>query len=423
MAYYDHVHSTINVVAVCGGAPTQISATPGSNFTIFTEEKAVLVWTNLDAANVGTLVVWTADDGLHTLSTTSLSPQAAVDASSTYVVYETSVNEASSTGNVVGSRTDGSGGVTLVTGATTPGFILAGNYAVVNYALGTELYTQSFALETWASTVITTSTVAGTQTLEGVDSAGTKVLVLDPSNSLNVFPIAGSTATLIASGVTTATLGASAMFAPTGAEVYFAGGGGATLDKSVSTASAVDVLANGTNLSLYGLAPNLSSMIAYGGGTPASNVYFQPTSGLAPLAVLTPAMGFGGALYTNDSSHVLFFSDYSEVTGIGSLHSLATAAGTSSLIDASFATVGAYGASKAVLTDNVTTTTADLKVFDAASTAAPTLIAASVQSFTASATVPTVGWGFAFMPESTSVVYFATAQAGRVAGIYVTALP
>ena len=426
VAYYDHVHSTIDVVSVNGGTPTQITATPGSNFAIFPQEQAVLVWTGLDGENVGSLLVWTNLDGVHALSTSSGAPNAVVDATSRYVMYENNVNETAATVAVYGALTDGSSATPLISGVAWPddGIATVGNYAVLSYALAGAVTVSSYTLETWAATILTSSIVPGTTTVAGFDSAGTKALILNASNSLDIFPIASATPTLIAAGVTTATTGSSAILSTSGNTVFYAGGGGTTIDRSTTTTPSSTVLSNGTDLSLYAVSPNEATLLAYGGATPPSNVYFESAStfGGSPT-VLTPATGFGGALYTNDSSHILYISNYSDTTGIGTLSSFSTSAGTSSTLSTTFATYSPYDSSKIVFTDNVVANTAEIKVLDTAGTAAPTVIATAVQSFTASSSVPTVGWGLATTGATTSIVYFGTAQGTRAAGIYVTPLP
>jgi hypothetical protein len=417
--YYDHAHSSVNAVPITGGTPQVISAAAGTNFGIYTDYEVVLVWTNLNASNVGGLVSWSAADGAHTLATASQSGYAAVDSSSRYIVYTTNVNAAVTpvSLDVVGSLTDGTSAVTLVTGAQTTTsiyFDIFGTRAVVNYANATGATNYQFAtypIGQWTTTAFTST---DSLIVESVDAAGTEVLVIDDTtNTLEVFPIAGGAAKPIAGSLLlSSTLGQPAMLTPDGKTAIFAGSSGATLDRSPLVTPATTVIANGASLSVDLISPNSDTLVAYGGATPS--VFFGSATNLGALTNLCPSADFGGAFYTNDSSHLLYVPNYNIAgSGVGPLTSFAVAGGTSKVIDPAINLLAVTGTSQVVFSDNATPTTNDVKVADTATAAAPTLIVAQAQP----------AWAVAPKAGVSSLVYSWNVDLGATAGIYVAPLP
>jgi hypothetical protein len=387
-----------------------ISSSPGSNFQIYTQNDAVLVWTNLDASQVGSLVIWTAADSYHTVSTASQAGYGVVDETSRYAVYITNFNEGAATCDIAGSLTDGTQQVSLVPAVNAPPnlyFAIAGSHAVVNAATSAGAQINSFVLGTWVSAPLTAVDATAFSGVQGFDATGNLVLFVDPSYNLNVIGIGGGSPTLIAAGAQ-ATQGSIGILNGAGTKVLYAGAGGTSLDSSPVVTPAATILASGTDLSLYTLSPSEQTLLAYDGAS--SNIVFGSAVANGTLTTLAPALDFGGAVYTSDSTHVLFVSNYDSATQIGQLSNFSVSTLTFSVVDAAIENVVTFGTTKAVFADNVAATTADIKYFDAASVAAPSVIVSQAQP------------SFA-VTGSGQLVYSWNVTLGATAGIYVTTLP
>jgi len=389
VVYYDHAAGSIDVVSLAGGAPTVISASPGANFTITTNYGAVVAWTNLDANNVGTLIVWTQADGAKTISAASQSGSASVDSSSRYIVFgtNTSISTSASTCDIDASLTDGTSKVALVQGveaAPNQFFGIAGDYAVLNTAISTSTsFTSSitsYALGTWVSAPLVSSTT-GFNYIQGLDAAGTEVLVVDGSGSVDVYPIGGGTPAVLAAvdgGASLSGTFSAALLSNDGKTAFFAGADGAALDSSLIATPATKLLATGTALSLYDISPTDHTLLA-AGGTPQSILFGSATTE-GSLTTVTPVAGFGGAAFARDSSHILFYSETDTTTGIGTLNSFTVGSKTQAVIDTGVGAFATFGTGPdAVLSDNVTTVSTDIKFLNTSSTTAPTIIVAGAQ--------------------------------------------
>jgi len=420
--YYDHTAGAIDAVSVTGGTVYTVSANPGTNFQIYTAGKIAAVWTNVDANNIGQLITWTALDHakVFTNAAASYAGYGAIDATSTYLVYTANVSGTASC-DVIGSRADSTAASTLASDVYPPpssqALYIAGNHAVLNSASVTTGETQvtSYVLGTWGTIPITTPNAAfwGVQ---GFDAAGDKMLLLDPSLNLDVFPIGSNVPALIASAVatdTSAMQGFEGYLNNAGTEVISVGTGATTLQYSPVLLPAATVLATGTNLSLYAISPTEHTLVAYNGTT--SEMVFGSATANGTFTSLAPALNFGGAVYTGDSSHILFVSNYDASTQVGQLSSFTVSTKTSAVIDMAIQNVTTFGTgAEAAFADNVTPTTADLKYFDSSSVAAPALIVSSAQPM----------WTLAAGTGSTTdLVYSWNQTLGATAGIYVTALP
>jgi hypothetical protein len=420
VVYYNHTTSAIDVVSTAGGAPTLLSASPGSSFQIQIQNNVILAWVGLDDNQIGSLITWTAADGPHTISTASTPGYASVDQTSTYAIYATDV-VASSTCNIVGSRTDGTLPETLTTAAASPPnmFIgIANNNAIVNAATSAGAQINSYVLGTWAGTPITTLNTLAFSGVQSFNTAGTQMLVIDPSNNLIVYPVTGGAGITVASSAgvigdagAAVVEGFTGLLTGAGTDVVYAGAGGTSFDvTAVVTPPVPTVLASGVDLSLYTLSPTGHTLVGYQGTT--SNIVFGSATTNSALTTMAPALDFGGAVYTTDSSHILFVSNYDAATQIGQLSSFDVAAKTSAVIDAAIENVVTYGTSQAVFGDNVTASTADLKYFDTASAVAPKLIVAGAQPM----------WTLTG-DASTKLIYSTSGVVGATAGIYITAVP
>jgi len=404
VVYYDSTHGDLGVVSINGGTPTTIAAAVGSTFYVVPSEKGVLVWTNVDANDVGELVMWTAALGARSVSGASRALAGGIDPTAAYIVYSTNSDEGAGTFDLMGATTDGSESDTIASALSGATVEMVNSYAVVDMIVGTASATSqlvSVVLGSWIHHPCAMPISTTGSRLLGLDTAGTSALYLYQNYPV-VCSTDGSTANYVTGGLSVS----SALFAPDGSAVLYSSSDQTSITRvTVSTLDTTVLATDGIGLTLQTVSPDGNTMLATG-YVPVATVDLLYGSAVSPTGVsaVTAEMGIGLVGFTGDSSQLVYVSGVA--SGTGTLTSLPTAGGSARIIDTAAFTWATSGNTKIVFNDNYTTSAADLKVIDLSNAASsPSLIAAQVQPV------------FALTADRNTLVYSSSA------GIYAVPVP
>jgi hypothetical protein len=413
VVYLDHTTSTLNAVSIHGGQPQTISSSLGPSFTVVASNHVAFVWTNLNAQNVGQLLVWSAATGAHSVSAASAAGfgLAAADASSSYIVYLTNSNGTTLVSDLYGAVSDGTFPSPLLT-SISPSYIgTSGSYAIANAnvvgdgGIFQSSLVSSFAVGAWTRTDLATSTSAAI--LWSYTAA--QALVTD-DQGLQVFPLGGGPAATIDPNGTYS----GASLTADGATVVYAtnlptdGGMTNTLNRSPVASPSPAVLVSGPSLSVYTLSPNGQSVLSFG----PPNLYVAHTAPPSTLLTVAPFTNTASPYFTGDSSHLVYLTNYNVAgSGSGTLNVMPAGGGAPTVLGQGVVGWAGSGPSKAVFNANYAIPFADIEVVDTATNAPPTVIVQQAHP----------SWGLS--PAGDQVVYSWSAQLGSAAGIYVTPVP
>jgi hypothetical protein len=419
----------------------------------------VLAWTGFSLfTGVGTLSMWTSAGGMHMLSMTSVpgnvqvtpfgtsltvdptqpAISAAVSPDSAYVLFlDNATPQGNGTADVFQAHTTTGAKASVVPGVSIsfayPSLGFAGGPPSETFAVvaassaGVEYGIHTFAVPSWAPAV---SVPATTTWRWSSNQAGTKLLAFPPAvdggaGGAVVFPLApdaGTVTTIDPSG----TFG---VMTADGNDVVYGSITGGLMRSPTATPSPTALVAAPASpvAGILGLSPSGGTVLFYemaGNTQGATDLYAASAvaSGSADTlsGATTAALLFPGDAFTTDSSHAIFWTDYTPpnppfMNGPtnGTLMAAATGGdagapvslGTSSVIG--WATSGA----KLVFDDNLSATgTADLETVDLSAAAQPTKI------------VPQIGAYFFLSPAKDLVVY-SWSVSPTIAGVYAMKAP
>jgi hypothetical protein len=286
---------------------------------------------------------------------------------------------------------------------------LAGNYAVLNYGVTPDGGATTVTLATYKTGVGSQSISASIKAWSG-DTAGTEILASDATTGvLEIFSVAGGSPKVIDPN------GNFGVLTPDGAAVVYTslppadGGTTTNLERSPVATPSPTVLATGSLLGLYGsgLSPSGTRALV----TDSTNINVASAVGAGSLALVGPIANRGYTYFTNDSSHVVFLTNFNVGnSNVGTLNAMPAAGGPATTIAQGVLGWGSSGPTKVVYNDHYATW-ADIEVVDTAQAVAPKTIVSLAH--------PT----FLLSPAGDQVIYSWSAQLVSAAGIYVTPVP
>jgi hypothetical protein len=448
--YSDTAAMTVSAVPLAGGAPLRIGPIDATN-SVFVSGKVVFfepAMTQGNGITTSTLAAWTASGGAASISTSavqippgSASGYAAVSQDGSRILFMETPDGITATLTL--ATVDGKTKTPLVTNldvistGCAPYVLFAGSNAVASFCIisttsadagsssdgGDDgggggappmLTLSTFTGPTYAQNVLTTAP----QLAFGVDSAGARVLVYQPSG-LVVYPIAGGAGTLIdATGV-------GAFFTKDGANVIYTSTAPALKRSPVANPAPV-TLAPGL-AGLLALSPDESWVLAYksignNGATYDVSLASALTPGTPTALAATPTAEIFGDAFTTDSKYAMYFANIDLTTMLGDFYVAPTAGGTPTKVTSSAWSEAAAAGSKVVVNDNCTgcsfTMTTGLTVGTA------DLHALDVAHPTAIATIASQAYGFFYLNTAKdTVVYSWTCRKDGTGGVYALPVP
>ena len=297
-----------------GGGTRQSIVALGSKFWVTVVGQVVFAWSNVTAANVGALTIWSSAHGAHLISSASFGILGASSADGSQILYVSNVDAGGATGDVYLSDADGTGATALLQGQQLGGCFpqlgFAGAYAVASHCdvargTGPSSTVSSFHSPSWTRTDLAT----GAENTWSADAAGTMVLV-SAGNGVLVVPIGGGAGTMIDPEGFLAQLiagGQTAVYSTTGGQ----------LRSSPTTAPSPLTLATSFG-GFYSVSPDQTRVLYYVNSTSSgTDVYLASTlSAGTSRALSTATTGtVNGDAFTADSTYALYSSGQDVCTG------------------------------------------------------------------------------------------------------------
>jgi hypothetical protein len=450
--YSDTVSSY--AVPLAGGTATVIDALTGPTFlTVAGPLVEIAVGYNSSAAP-GTLKTWSKKGGLHTLSSSAFAytyqvqynqvnppvdgPVGNSSPDFTSIAYFDNYDAAANTADAYVANADGTGakllqasvqgvGISLTSvPQCSPVLSFVGSRVVLGYCPtpgGSTGNITSYAPPSWSSVALATGVPI--DLLSGVsfsfgDPSGTNIL-LNGTSGLEAISVADGTSTTIDPNGTA--LGA--LFTSDGADLVYLSTSGALLRSPMASPSPSTLVASGL-FGISGLSPdNATALVATAvdSTTYLPNLYQASATTSGSLTTLSAATStevpgiVGESSFTNDSSHVLFYTsvtmDSTTFVTLGTLQ--AGTPGSSSTVTLGNNSANAYasGNTKVVFDANYTlpasskTPTVDLMSVDVSTSGSPTTLASGV-----------IAYAYALSPDGSQLAY-----AKLSGGLFVTAVP
>jgi hypothetical protein len=313
--YTDTTSNLAFAMSITGAtAPMQLMNV-GANGYIYVDGPVIFLWPNANNNGVATLSIWTAANGLQSLSTSSLQIVygGGVSTDGTHVLYTDGVDMAATTAKLYAASTDGSGKTQLLSGLSLstlngcyPYIGFAGSYAVAAHCENASMVAtiSSFSTSTWAKVDLGPNV----QRIWYTDQAGDKVLVVGTMANVGVvvFPTGGGTGTTIDG------TGNAGLLTSNGATVLYTTTA-MVLKKSPVTTPAPTTLSNGI-MGLTALSPDEQWLLVYKNQDPIfgyTDVFLDSamTPGAAkPISTTMNATG-GGDPFTVDSTQAFFYTN------------------------------------------------------------------------------------------------------------------
>jgi hypothetical protein len=415
VVFSDDVALALYAMPLAGGTVQNLGSL-GSAFWVNVYGNVVFLWSNVTAANVGALSVWSSATGLNAIAPASFGI-IANSSSSGQILYIANVDAQAVAGDVYVANGDGTGAVKLVPSAQLqvcyPNVAFPGSYALVSYCAadaGGSASITSFATPGWTPTTVAT----GASDSFWTDPAGTEVLYSSASGGVYVIPIGGGTATLIdatgESGFLTAN-GSSAVYdTPTH-----------LLRQSPVSMPSPTTLVSADFGGWEGLSNDQQFLVYYEHFNAGAVTDLFLTTLTAPATQYTLSAAQTAALagdpFTADSTHVIYATGVNPSTDIGTLNAFSIANSTSVVLGQNVWQDRAATAAKVVFDDNYLATggyrfgRADIESVDTAQAASPTRIVTDSDAV------------FALSPAGDEIVYVWSAQPGPLAGLWITSVP
>jgi hypothetical protein len=405
-------------VPIAGGSVQTIGSlgTQGGQFWVTVVGQVVFAWSNVSAADVGALTIWSSAHGAQSLAPASFGILGASSSDGSQVLYLANVDSQGQTGDVYVANSDGSGATRLLQSQQLTGCFpqlgFAGSYAIASHcdvARGTGPSTtiSSFQSPAWTRADLMTSA----ENIWSADNAATIVLV-STSNGLMVVPIGGGGSTMIDPS------GFLGQLISGGAMAVYSTTGGALRSSTIKPPSPT-TLAPAFG-GFYGVSPSQASVLYYRNQA-STGTDMVLTSILAPTTpqVLSSAMNgsVNGAPFTADSTYALYSTGNDVCTGAAAFNAYPVNGGSAIQLGSNVWGDWSASGAKVIFNDNFVATgglrfgRADIEVVDLASGTTPTQIISQADA------VVDVS------PAGDSVIYSWTVQPGAQAGIYVAPLP
>jgi len=109
----------------------------GSQFWVTVVGQVVFAWSNVSAADVGALTIWSSAHGAHSIAPSSFGILGASSSDGSQVLYLANVDSQGQTGDVYVANSDGSGASSLLQGQQLTGCFpqlgFAGSYAIASH--------------------------------------------------------------------------------------------------------------------------------------------------------------------------------------------------------------------------------------------------------------------------------------------------
>jgi hypothetical protein len=413
--YSDDAASQLYAVPIAGGSPQSITSL-GSKFWVTVVGQVVFAWSNVTAANVGALTIWSSAHGAQAIAPASFGIVGTSSSDGSQVLYVANVDPQGQTGDVYVANSDGSGATPLLQNQQLTGCFpqlgFAGSYVVVSHCdvargAGPSSTISSFLSPGWTRADLMSSA----ENVWSADTAGTIVLVSTSAGVL-VAPIGGGPSTTIDSS------GFIGQLISGGKMAIYGTTNGALRSSSITPPSP-------TTLSpafggFYGVSPSQSVVLYYQNqGSSGTDVFLTSTVGPAtPQALSTATNGsVNGDPFTADSTYALYSTGNDACTGAAAFNAYPVGGGSVVALGANVWGDWAATGAKVIYNDNFAATgglrigRADIEVVDLSSGATPTQIVSQADAV------------IDMSPAKDQLIYSWSLQPGPTAGIYVTPVP
>jgi hypothetical protein len=415
--FSDDFASQLYAVPVAGGASQNIAAL-GSKFWVVVVGQIVFAWSNVTAANVGALTIWSSAGGSHAIEPASYGILGSSSPDGSQVLYVGNVDSQGLTGDVFVARADGSGPTRLLQGQQLTGCFpqlgFAGSYAIATHCDvargdGPSATISSFQSPGWTRADLATNA----ENVWSADTAGT--IVLASSNSgVMVVPIGGGpSVTLDSSGYMGQLIQGGQL------AVYSTTTG--VLRRSLTAIPSPVTLGSGVG-GFYGFSPSGNNVLYYQNqnqATGATDLFLASTAAPGMQQTLSSAQtaAVNGDAFTADSAYALYATGNNVCTGAATFNASPVTGGAAIALGSSVWSNLSATAAKVVFTDNYVATgglrygRADIESVNLAAGATPTLVASQADA------------NFDMTPARDQIIYSWSVQPGAMAGIYVTPVP
>jgi hypothetical protein len=413
--YSDDAALQLYAIPIAGGAAQSLGAL-GSKFWVTVVGQVAFIWSNVTAANVGALKVWSSAQGSHAMSPASFGILGTTSPDGTQILYVANVDAQGMTGDVYVAGTDGSGATRLLQGQQLSGCFpqlgFAGSYAIASHCdvprgAGPSSTITSFRSPAWTRADL----IGEAANLWSADTAATMVLV-STNNGLLVVPIGGGPGTTIdAAGFQGQLIAGGSM------AVY-----STTTDilrLSSTTAPSPRMLAPSVG-GFYAVAPDQKTLLYYQNSTSTGTDVYLVSTGTpsAPLALsAAPNGAVNGDAFTADSTYALFSTGNDACTGSATFNAFPTNGGSSTVLGHNVWGDWSATGGKVVFNDNYLATgglrfgRADIKSVDLATGMAVTRVVGQADAV------------IDLTPALDQMVYSWSVVPGALAGLYVTPIP
>jgi hypothetical protein len=431
--YLDSGTNTLSAIALAGGSPISVGPVDSATPYVLTSGTVVYYFTQ----NYAALTIWTAAHGTQPLST-STSPVIAISSDDTLVAFVDGVDMSTGEANLLVASTDGTAKHTLVSAIQTQGptqassecfpqIVFNGSVLVASYcpfatnpdAGFAEATVASFSAPSWTAAPIATAVFDGF----AASSSGSDVLVSSYSGLLD-YPAAGGSTVIDPDGelgIVTSD-GKGVVYPSFGSTPD--GGSGQTAVKRASFGSSPTptLLAAGSFDGLLELSTDDAWALAFKGydmTTYNTDLFLlsATTPGTAQTVVSTQSAPYGSAVFTTDSSWLVFLTEAS--TGLTYSLSAMPTGGAGAVKTLSASSYGAFPTSgaKILFDDNVTpgqvqgTAAADIDAIDLSGAATAKLLVTQADAV------------FFLTADKTQVAYSWSYAPGPLAGVWVMSVP
>jgi hypothetical protein len=405
-------------VPVAGGSVQTIASlgSQGGQFWVTVVGQVVFAWSNVSAADVGALTIWSSAHGAQALAPSSFGILGASSSDGSQVLYVANVDSQGQTGDVYVANSDGSGATRLLQSQQLTGCFpqlgFAGAYAIASHcdmARGTGPSTtiSSFQSPAWTRADLMTNA----ENIWSADTAATIVLV-STNNGLLVVPIGGGSSTTIdATGFLGQLIsgGKMAVYSTTGD----------ALRSSTITPPSPTTLAPAFG-GFYGVSPSQASVLYYRNqASTGTDIVVTSTAVPSTPQVLSSDMNgsVNGAPFTADSSYALYSTGMDVCTGAAAFNAYPVNGGSPIQLGSNVWGDWSATGTKVIFNDNFVATgglrigRADIEAVDLASGSTATHIISQADAVVE------------LTPAGDAVIYSWTVVPGAQAGIYVAPIP
>jgi len=412
--YLDSASNTLHAVAIAAGAEPVTIATVDATVVVAVQGEAALFWTQVDSSGIGALAAWTKANGVHALSTASLTGATAIAGTSDgadIVYFDAASGAAGLTSIAVASSATGDkttlvSGVSLTNPGCAPNVAYAGAFAIAAYCLaeadaGPGATVVSYRGATWTPTTLATGALA---TSLVTNSRGTSVLVTTP-DGLVVYPLAGGPGTSLDPA------GSMGLFTSDGARVVYTTTTDALKVSPVGAPLPVTLVPTGLE-GVVSLSPDNAWALGYAAQNPQnvmlSDLYLASatTPGVATTLSATSTAIVLGSGFTADASHALYTTSYD--LNVGTLHAAPTAGGgpptvLGAKVFFDYPTSGAKVVFNANWAPNAANGVADLEAVDTSRGVEPAILVGGADAqFYVSADATKIVYSWSFTPGVSS---------------------